>query len=79
MDWLEPIVKWLVILAAVFGGAAIQHRRGKRAGAAETKLEQMQEGNRAQERQSKAMRAQRTRDLLDDLGRVRDKNRGDRA
>ncbi len=75
-DWLEPIVKWGVILVALFGGFALQRTRARKAGNIEERLRQAKEGDRAQERQLEAMRLASDRDLLDDLKRVRDKYRG---
>ncbi len=76
MEWLEPIVKWVMLAAVLLGGLALQRTRARKVGATEEKLKQSEEANRAQKRQSKAMRVTRTRDLLDTLKRVRNKNRG---
>ncbi len=76
MDWLEPIVKWGALFGALFLGFALQRKRAQKRGKTEEKLDQMREGNRAQDRQRYEMLLAAKRDLLDDLERVRDrKNR----
>ncbi len=75
MDWLEPIIKWVVLGGlGVFGWFRVSGHL-KKDGRVEEKLDQAQEANRAQERQTKAMRKSRARDLLDELKRVRNKRR----
>ena len=76
MDWLEPVVKWVSILGAVGLAIFLQARHRTKDGRIKEKLAQAEEGNEAQERQAKAQSAARARDLLDDLKRVRDKDRG---
>lgn len=76
MDWLEPIVKWGVLAAALFGGFALQRTRAQSAGKLKEQKKQLEEGDRAQEAQLKRMASTNKRDLLDELKRVRDrKNR----
>ena len=73
MDFLDPIVKWIAILGSIIFALFWYSRSKIKQGKTSEKLKQAKKGNDAQERQTKAMRITRARDLLDDLKRVRDK------
>ena len=73
MDFLDPIIKWIAILGSIIFALYWQNRSKIKQGKTSEKFKQATKGNNAQERQTKAMRTARARDLLDDLKRVRDK------
>jgi hypothetical protein len=68
MPWIAGVFLVLVVLWQA-------KRAWDEVGASRAKRESMEAGERAQQREDKARRGKRGRDLLDDLKRVRDANR----
>ena len=72
---LEPLLKFLTVLAAAGLGFYWLVKSQLRSGKRTEQLKQAKAGDNAQTRQHKTLESRRGRDLLDDLKRVRNDSR----